>query len=57
MFGTRSDNGERAVERLLTIVRTCQLQQLNALGYLTAAIIAHRRRHSGPSLLQRAQTL
>lgn len=30
MFGTRSDHGERAVERLLTVVRTCQFQQLNA---------------------------
>ena len=28
MFGTRSDEGERAVERPLTIVQTCQLQQL-----------------------------
>jgi hypothetical protein len=43
MFGTRSEQGERAVERLLTIVRTCQLQQLNALAYLTAAVAAHRR--------------
>jgi hypothetical protein len=53
MFGTRSDQGERAVERLLTIVRTCQLQQLNALVYLTAAIDAHRRRHPVVSLLKR----
>jgi transposase len=50
MFGTRSDQGERAVERLLTIVRTCQLQQLNALAYLTAAIAAHRRRQPVASL-------
>lgn len=55
MFGTRSDQGERAVERLLTIVRTCQLQQLNALGYLTAAIAAHRRRQAPASLLRRPQ--
>jgi hypothetical protein len=41
-----SVDGERAVERLLTIVRTCQLQQLNALAYLTAAIAAHPRRHA-----------
>ena len=52
MFGTRSDQGERAVKRLLTIVRTCQLQQLNALAYLTAAIAAHRRRQSVASLLR-----
>jgi hypothetical protein len=52
MFGTRSDEGERAVERLLTIVRTCQLQDLNALAYLTAAVAAHRRRQAVASLLQ-----
>ena len=56
MFGTRSERGERAVERLLTIVRTCQLQEVNALVYLTAAIAAHRRRQAPPSLLRRLQT-
>ena len=55
MFGTRSEQGERAVERLLTIVRTCQLQQLNALVFLTAAVVAHRRRQVVASLLQRPQ--
>jgi transposase len=52
MFGTRSEQGERAVERLLTVVRTCQLQQLNTLAYLTAAIAAHRRRQPVASLLK-----
>jgi len=47
MFGTRSEQGERAVERLLTIMRTCELQQRNVLVYLTAAIAAHCRRQSG----------
>lgn len=56
MFGTRSEQGERAVERLLTIVRTCQLQQLSALAYLTAAIAAHRRRQPVASLLKRRHT-
>lgn len=51
MFGNRSDDGERAVERLLTVTRTCQLQQLNALVYLTAAIRGHRRRQPVGSLL------
>jgi len=55
MFGTRSDAGERAVERLLTITRTCQLHQLNTLAYLTAAIAAHRRRATPPLLLRRPQ--
>jgi hypothetical protein len=50
-FGTRSDDGELAVARLLTITRTCQLQQLNVLVYLTAAIAAHRRRQRVASLL------
>jgi transposase len=53
MFGTRSEQGERAVERLLTVVRTCQLQELNVLAYLTAAIVAHRRRERAASLLRR----
>ena len=56
MFGTRSDEGERAVERLLTVVRTCQVQQLNALTYLTAAISAHRRHQAVASLLARSTT-
>ena len=54
MFGTRSDAGEVAVARLLTITRTCQLRQLNALVYLTAAIRAHRRRQVVESLLSRS---
>ena len=56
MFGTRSAEGERAVERLLTVTRTCHVQQRNALVYLTAAIAAHRRCHPVASLLRRPQT-
>jgi transposase len=56
MFGTRSENGEVAVARLLTVTRTCQLQQLNALAYLTAAIRAHRRRQCVASLLSKSAT-
>jgi hypothetical protein len=56
MFGTRSDAGEVAVARLLTITRTCQLQQLNALVYLSAAIRAHRRRQAAVSLLSKSPT-
>jgi transposase len=51
MFGNRSETGEFAVARLLTVTRTCQMQQLNALAYLTAAIHAHRRRQAVASLL------
>ena len=51
MFGNRGTDGELAVARLLTVTRTCQMQQLNALVYLTAAIHAHRRRQIVASLL------
>jgi transposase len=51
MFGNRSDVGEVAVARLLTVTRTCQMQQLNALAYLAAAIRCHRRRQAVASLL------
>jgi transposase len=50
-FGTRSEDGEIAIARLLTITRTCQLQQLHILVYLTAAIRAHRHRQPVASLL------
>ena len=56
MFGNRSADGELAVARLLTVTRTCQLQQLNALVYLTAAIRCHRRRQAAASLLAKPLT-
>jgi len=55
-FGNRSEDGERAVARLLTVTRTCQLQQFNVLVYLTAAIRAHRRRQAAASLLAKRST-
>jgi len=51
MFGNRSAEGEVAVARLLTVARTCQLQQINVLAYLTAAIACYRRRQPVASLL------
>jgi len=56
MFGTRSLDGEIAMARLLTVTRTCQVQQLNALVYLTAAIRAHRRRQAVASLRSKSPT-
>jgi hypothetical protein len=41
---------------VLTVTRTCQWQQLNALVYLTAAIRAHRRRQVAASLLSKSAT-
>jgi transposase len=56
MFGNRSADGELAVARLLTVTRTCQLQQINTLTYLTAAIRCYRRRHAVASLLPKLPT-
>jgi transposase len=52
-FGNRSAAGEVATARLLTVAETCDLQQLNALAYLAAAIACHRRRQPVASLLPR----
>ncbi len=51
MFGTRSATGEFAVARLLTVMATCQMQQLNVFAYLTTAIGCHRRGQAVASLL------
>ena len=52
-FGNRSAQGELATARLLTIAETCELQRLNILAYLSAAIVSHRRRQPVISLLPR----
>jgi hypothetical protein len=52
-FGNRSANGELATSRLLTVAETCDLQRLNILAYLSAAILCHRRRQPVASLLHR----
>jgi transposase len=50
-FGNRSAAGELATARLLTVAETCDLQKLNILAYLSAAITAHRRHQRPTSLL------
>ena len=52
-FGNRSANGELATSRLLTVAETCDLQRLNILAYLSAAIACHRSRQQVTSLLPR----
>ena len=52
-FGNRSANGELATSRLLTVAETCDIQRLNILSYLAAAIVCHRNRQKAPSLLHR----
>ena len=53
MFGNRSEAGEVAVSRLLTIAATCKMQKRDALAYLTTAIRCHRRGETPPSLLSK----
>jgi transposase len=55
-FGNRSAEGEVAVARLLTVTRTCRLQNRAPLAYLVAAIRSHRRTLPAPSLLKIAST-
>ena len=50
-FGNRSAKGELATARLLTVAETCDLQRLNILAYLSAAIARHRSRQQATSLL------
>jgi hypothetical protein len=52
-FGNRSVAGELATARLLTVAETCELQKLNTLAYLAAAIASHRSRQPVTSLLPR----
>jgi len=52
-FGNRSAQGELATARLLTVSETCDLQRLNILAYLSAAIACHRRSQQAASLLPR----
>jgi transposase len=47
-FGNRSAKGELATARLLTVAETCDLQRLNILIYLSAAIACYRGRCGGP---------
>jgi transposase len=50
-FGNRSAAGELATARLLTVAETCDLQRLNILAYLSAAIACHRNHRRAASLL------
>ena len=53
-FGSRSARGETAMARLLTVTRTCRMQNRNSLHYLSAAVRAHRSTATVPSLLVKA---
>jgi transposase len=55
-FGSRSAKGEIAVARLLTVTRTCRMQNREPLDYLGTAIRSHRQAQGVPSLLKTAPT-
>ena len=55
-FGSRSAEGELAVARLLTVTRTCRMQNKEPLPYLASAITSYRTAQSAPSLLKTAST-
>jgi transposase len=51
-YGTQTDHGNRAVERLLTIRETCRLQHRRLHTYLADAITAHQHGQPIPAPLQ-----
>jgi transposase len=51
-FGSRSVQGEVAVARLLTVTRTCRMQNRVPLDYLVTVLASHRSGLSAPSLLK-----
>ena len=50
-YGTQSEDGDRFVERLLTVVATCRQHGRSALDYLTAVCTATQQGRSPPGLL------
>lgn len=55
-FGSRSAQGEIAVARLLTVTRTCRMQNREPLDYLGTAIRSYRSVQAVPSLLKTTPT-
>jgi transposase len=55
-FGSRSAQGEVAVARLLTVTRTCRMQNRAPLDYLVTALRSHRYALPIPSLLKTTST-
>lgn len=50
-FGSRSPEGEIAVARMLTVTRTCLMQNQKSLDYLAQAVRSYRAVQPCPSLL------
>jgi transposase len=49
-LGSRYQRGERTIERLLSVDRTCRLQRRSRYGYLSDAFTARTRRDPNPTL-------
>ncbi len=50
-FGCHSEAGCRFVERILTVVQTCRLQQRPVLEFLYQSLCSHRSGHPAPQLV------
>jgi transposase len=50
-LGSRSEGGERTIERLLSVDQTCRLQQRSLYAYLAHALTAKARGDPAPSLM------
>ena len=51
-FGSRSQGGERMIERLLSVDQTCRLQRRSFYSYLADALTAKARGDPVPSLMR-----
>ena len=51
-FGNQSYDGERFTERILTVTRTCQMQQRNAFRFLSHLMTAFFRQEPLPSIVR-----
>jgi|GEM_PF-6908596 len=49
--GTKSEQGSRFIERILSVRETCRLQARSPLAYLTDALTASHHGQPAPSLL------
>ena len=53
-FGSQSDDGERFVERILSVTRTCKMQRRNPLDFLAELMDANFKEQPIPEILPHA---
>jgi len=56
-FGTWSSNGTVYLERVMTVVATCRLQERSVFGFLCDAMHSHLERKTPPSLLPKQSVI